>query len=148
MAKARSVLMLSSTGSAMSQYSTEIPIVGSHCNRDSVYSIQVIYNDYVGRFRIQGSLALAPTVSDWVDIIPDTTTGDFFNPAGYIQWNLDLGAPTTSDDNYGSGNISELYTFKGNYTFLRVYMDRSYIGLPSNNYSISYGQISRAILSR
>jgi len=41
---------------------------------------------------------------------------------------------------------SEAYSFSGNFTFIRVYMDREQVG-DGTTYDPSYGQISRVILS-
>ena len=45
-----------------------------------------------------------------------------------------------------AGNVAEAYTFRGNFTYLRVYMDRAHVG-DGTTYDTSYGSISKAILS-
>jgi hypothetical protein len=97
--------------------------------------LQVTYNQYVGRLRIQSTLSLTPGDADWFDIVPSTTSGGAWNPAGYIQFNANEPA-----------DLSEAYTFQGNFTYIRVYMDREHVA-DGATYDDSYGQISRVILS-
>lgn len=131
----KSVAALTSTG-------TQMNVIGDALKGDSylgytdgLHTFQVIYDNFVGRLRVQGTLSLDPTEQDWFDILPEDTYGDAFNPQGYVQFN--------SND---PGNRSEAYTFRGNFTFLRLYVDRHHIG-DGETYDPSYGQISRAILS-
>lgn len=131
----RSVNIMSATGTTMSKYSDEAKGDSYYGYTDGLHTIQVIYNQFVGRLRIQATLSLEPQPDDWFDIVPEITTGHRWNPAGYIQFNSNAPA-----------DISEAYTFKGNYTFVRCYMDRDHIG-DGVTYDSSYGQISRIILS-
>lgn len=131
----RSITIMSGSGNAMNLYSDVVKGDSYYGYADGLHTIQVIYNDFVGRFRLQCTLALEPTADDWFDIIPDISTGNAFNPAGYIQYDEDSPA-----------KLSEAYTFKGNYTFIRVYLDREWMG-DGVTYLPAYGQISKVILS-
>lgn len=131
----QSVTIMSATGETMSQYSSVVKGDSYYGYTDGLHTIQVIYNQFVGRLRIQATLSLDPTEVDWFDIVPDITTGQRFNDAGYIQYNSNAPA-----------DHSEAYTFRGNYTFIRCYMDRDHIG-DFSTYDPSYGQVSRIILS-
>lgn len=126
---------MSQTGDTMNQYSDEILGDSYYGYTDGLHTIQVIYDDFVGRIRLQATLDLEPTVDSWFDIIPDVTTGDEWNPSGYLQWNQNAPA-----------KLSEAYTFRGNYTYIRVYMDREHIA-DGETYSVDYGQIQQIILS-
>jgi len=119
----------------MNQYSDEIKGDSYYGYTDGLHTVQVIYDQYVGRIRLQATLDLEPTSDSWFDIIPDITTGKEWNPLGYLQWNLNEPAL-----------ISEAYTFRGNYTYMRVYMDREHIG-DGTTYSSEYGQLRQIILS-
>jgi hypothetical protein len=130
----RSINMLASTGTTMNKYSTEVKGDSYYGYTDGFHTIQVIYNQFVGRLRIQATLDLTPETADWFDIVP-TSTGTEFNPAGYIQFNSNAPAVT-----------AEAYSFQGNFTFIRVYMDREHVG-DGETYDASYGQINRVILS-
>ena len=131
----RSITMMSSSNDEMNLRSLDVKGDSYFGYTDGLHTIQVIYSQFVGRMKIQATLSLAPEDSDWFDIVPDITTGDAWNPLGYIQFNANAPA-----------NISEAYTFRGNYTFIRCYLDRTYIG-DGVTYDSSYGQIRRIILS-
>ena len=131
----RSVTIMSSSGDEMNKYSDNVKGDSYYGYTDGLHTLQVTYNQYIGRFRIQATLSLDPQDDDWFDIIPSQTTGGAFNTAGYIQFNSDSPA---------SG--SEAYTFQGNYTYIRSYMDRTHVG-DGATYDSFYGQVSRVILS-
>ena len=127
--------MLSATSTTMNQYSTEVKGDSYYGYSDGLHSVQVIYEQFVGRVRIQATLAISPESTDWFDLIPTTTAGTEFNSGGYVQFNSNNPA-----------NLAECYTFTGNYTFVRVYMDREHVG-DGTTYDSSYGQIRQVILS-
>ena len=131
----RSVTIMSATGTDMNKYSETVKGDSYYGFTDGLHTIQVIYNQYVGRLRIQGTLSLTPTDADWFDIVPTTTSGSSWNPDGYIQFNANNPA-----------DLSEAYTFQGNFTFIRIYADREHVG-DGVTYDSSYGQVSRVILS-
>ena len=131
----RSINMLESTGITMNKYSTVVKGDSYYGYSDGFHTIQIIYSQFIGRIRIQATLDLTPETTDWFDIVPSTTAGTEFNGAGYVQFNSN-----------NPGNTAEAYTLQGNFTFLRVYMDREHVG-DGTTYDNSYGQISRVILS-
>jgi hypothetical protein len=138
----RSINMLSATSTDMNKYSTEVKGDSFYGYSDGYHTFQVTYNQFVGRFRIQATLSLTPGDNDWFDVVADTSTygsvtnqAVAFNPLGYIQFNV-------NDPAQGS----QAYTVQGNFTYVRVYMDRTHIG-DGETYDSSYGQISRVILS-
>lgn len=132
----RSILMLSATGTEMNKYSESVKGDSYYGYTDGLHTLQVSYNEFVGRFRIQATLSLDPVASDWFDIVPDASlSGTTWNSQGYIQFNAN--APATGSD---------AYTFQGNFAYVRVYMDREHVG-DGVTYDTSYGQISRVILS-
>ena len=135
----RSVTVLSATGTEMNKYSDDVKGDSYYGYTDGLHTLQVNYSNFVGRFHIQATLAVTPTDTDWFDVIIDSTGlhagSTAWNEAGYVQFNAD-----------SPGNKSEAYTFKGNFTWIRAYMDRTYIG-DGTTYDNSYGQISNIILS-
>ena len=131
----RSVILQEATGTAMSVTSDQVKGDSYYGYTDGLHTVQVIYNQYVGRFRIQGTLLLEPTATDWFDIYPTSTTSKAFNRDGYIQFNAN-----------DPRNASEAYTFQGNYTYIRTKVDRDHIG-DGTTYNSAYGQVSRVILS-
>jgi hypothetical protein len=136
----KSVQMMSASSINMNKYSTELKGDSYYGYTDGYHTIQVQYSNYVGRLRIQATLVLEPTSSDWFDIVIDANNGLYagstpWNADGYVQFNAS--APATG---------SEAYSFYGNFAWVRVYMDREHVG-DGSTYDTSYGQISRAILS-
>lgn len=144
----RSVTIMGNTGSIMNKYSDIVRGDSYYGYTDGLHTLQFIYNEFVGRVRIQCTLSLDPTDDDWFDIIPEITTGKRWNPEGYLQWNSDDFADPVGDPPSwrGRANHSEAYTFRGNYTFIRVFLDRRHIA-DGITYDPSYGEISRVILS-
>ena len=137
----RSVTIMSATGTEMNKYSTQTRGDSYYGYTDGFHTIQVIYNEFVGRVRIQATLSLDPQDDiDWMDIVIDPNSGLYsgssaWNEAGYIQFNAN--APATK---------SEAYSFQGNYTYIRLYMDREHVG-DGVTYDPSYGSINQVILS-
>ena len=131
----RSVTMMSASGTEMNKYSNPVKGDSYYGYTDGIHTMQVTYHQFVGRIRIQATLALEPTESDYFDLVVTSSMGTAFNEGGYLQFNAN-----------DPGNVSEAYTFKGNYTYLRLYMDRTHIG-DGATYDASYGQISQVILS-
>jgi len=131
----RSINMLSTTSTDMNKYSTDVKGDSYYGYSDGLHSVQVVYEQFIGRVRIQATLSLEPSSTDWFDLVPTTTSGTEFNGAGYVQFNSNE-----------PGNLAECYTFSGNYTFVRVYMDREHVG-DGTTYDSSYGQIRQVILS-
>ena len=137
----RNATILSSTGSEMSMTGMNVKADSYYGYVDGHHTIQVVYSDFIGRFRIQASLSLNPAETDWFDIqettvfgaVTDQTTG--YNPQSYIQFNANDPA-----------DGSQAYSITGNFSYIRVKMDRSHIG-DGTTYDPSYGQISQAILS-
>ena len=137
----RNATILSSTGSNMNMTGMNVKADSYYGYVDGHHTIQLVYNNYIGRLRIQASLSLNPAETDWFDLqettvygsVTDQTTG--YNPAGYIQFNANDPA-----------NGSQAYSVTGNFAYIRVQMDRSHVG-DGTTYDPSYGQITQAILS-
>lgn len=133
--KRRSITVMSASGTEMNKISEAFKGDSYYGYTDGLHTFQVVYNQFIGRLRIQATLSLDPDEADWFDIIPTDSTGIRFNPEGYIQWNAN--APKSG---------SEAYTVQGNFTYLRMYLDRRHVG-DGATYDTSYGQISQIILS-
>ena len=137
----RNATILSSTGSNMNMTGMNVKADSYYGYVDGHHTIQLVYNNYIGRLKIQASLSLNPAETDWFDLqettvygsVTDQTTG--YNPAGYIQFNANDPA-----------NGSQAYSVTGNFAYIRVNMDRAHVG-DGTTYDPSYGQITQAILS-
>ena len=135
-------VIMDASGTDMNKYGIEVRADSYYGYTDGYHTIQVTYSQFVGRFRIQATLALEPESVDWFDLQQDVSTfGSItnntaaWNPAGYIQFNAN-----------DPGDGSQAYTFQGNFAWLRVFMDRNHVG-DGETYDSSYGSITRAILS-
>ena len=102
---------------------------------DGLHTIAISYNAYKGRIKIQGTLALEPTDSDYFDI--QVQGGLPASQGGYKQF------PVSGTDGFSG---VEAYTIEGNFTYLRVKMDRSYLG-DGTTYDADYGSINYIRLS-
>lgn len=132
----RSINVLGSTGTNMSETSNNVKGDSFYGYSDGWHTFQVIYNQYVGRFHVEATLATEPGDNDWFEIKPEVTNGTEFSAGeSYVQFN---------SNNPGDG--AEAYTFRGNFTYLRVRMNRSHVG-DGTTYDTSYGTISKVILS-
>ena len=131
----RSIILMSASGTEMNQYSDTVKGDSYYGYTDGYHTIQVTYDQFIGRLRVQATLVLEPTDDDWFDLVPSESTGTTFNPLGYVQYNANDPA-----------SKSEAYSFKGNYAYLRVYLDRERVG-DGETYDTSYGQVSRIVLS-
>jgi hypothetical protein len=136
----RSVTVFSASGTEMNKYGEQVKADSYYGYTDGLHTFQVRYNNFVGRFRIQATLSLEPTDSDWFDLVIDPLNGLYpgsnaWNEDGYIQYNAN--APASK---------SEAYTFQGNFSFIRAFLDRRHVG-DGETYDASYGSIDRVILS-
>lgn len=144
MAIRKSVRMLSNTG-------TKWNIIGEPVRGNSYYSysdglvtIQVIYQNLVGGFGIQGTLSLDPQPEDWF-WIKMNPNGEVNTP--YLIYPLDMLAPTGAN---GGDTGSMAITFLGNFVYLRAVLTRDYIQPADINTtwdSWQYGQIDTVLLS-
>lgn len=146
MAIRKSVLMLTNTG-------TKVNFVGEAIRADSYYgytdglmTVQIIYQNLVGGFGIQGTLALDPKPEDWfwIKLNPN---GDVNTP--FIPYPIDPFAPTGQN---GGDTGSMAITFMGNFVFLRAVLTRDYIQPPITPQQMmwetwQYGQIDKVLLS-
>jgi hypothetical protein len=132
----RSVNILGSTGTTMNQSSNNVKGDSFYGYSDGWHTIQVVYNQYIGRLHVEATLSTDPAETDWFGIKPSVTNGTEFSAGlSFVQFN--------SND---PGKGAEAYTFRGNFTYLRVRMDRAHVG-DGTTYDTSYGSISKVILS-
>jgi hypothetical protein len=131
----KSILMNSSTGSTMNLTTDKVEGDSYYGYTDGIHTIAVSYNAYKGRLFIQGTLALEPTDADYFNI--QVQGGLPASQGGYKQF------PVSGTDGFTG---VEAYTVEGNFTYLRVKMDRSYLG-DGTTYLTDYGSINYIRLS-
>ncbi len=140
----KSVTMLTNTGTRWNVIGEPIRGNAYYGYTDGVATAQVIYQNFVGGFGLQGTLALHPQPEDWfwIKLNPN---GDVNTP--FIPFPIDPYAPTGAN---GGDTGSLAFTFIGNFVFLRAVVSRDYIQpMPSNIawQDWQWGQIDTALLS-
>ena len=131
----KSILVQSSTGADMNVTTDKIQGDGYYGYSDGIHTFAIAYNAFKGRVYVQGSLSLEPTENDWFNIqVPGGRTPD---QGGYKQ------LPIAGTEGFTG---VEAYTIEGNFTYLRVLIDRSYLG-DGTTYSPEYGSVNYIRLS-
>jgi hypothetical protein len=144
MAIRKSIMMLSNTGTNWNVVGEPIRGNAYYGYDNGICTIQVIYQNLVGGFGMQGTLAIDPQPEDWFWIRLNPN-GDVNTP--FIPYPIDPYAPT---GNNGGDTGSMAVTFIGNFVFLRAVLTRDYLQ-PVNISPVwstwQYGQIDRVLLS-
>jgi hypothetical protein len=131
----KSILVQSATGSTMNVTTAKVEGDSYYGYSDGLHTFAVKYNAFKGRIYVQGTLALAPVEADWFNI--QVPGGVSINSGGYKQF------PTSGTDGY---TAQEAYNINGNFAWLRLKFDRSYLG-DGTTYQAAYGQIDSVRLS-
>lgn len=144
MAIRKSVSMMSSTGTKWNVIGEPIRGNAYYGYTDGIATIQVIYQNLVGGFGIQGTLSTDPAPEDWfwIKLNPN---GDVHTP--FIPFPIEPLDPTGTN---GGDTGSMAVTFIGNFVFLRAVLSRDYIQPADINTqwnSWQYGQIDQVLLS-
>ena len=140
----KSVVMMSHTGTHWALVGDPVRSDSYYGHADGVVTCQVIYQNFVGGFGIQGTLSLDPRPEDWfwIKLNPN---GDINTP--YLTFPHDQYAPTGQN---GGDTGSIATTFIGNFVYLRAVMTRDYLqnrDANANWNAWQYGQIDRVLLS-
>ena len=121
MAIRKSVYMMTNTGTKWNVIGEPIRADAYYGYTDGIHTVQVIYQNFVGGFGIQGTLALDPKPEDWFWIRLNPN-GDVNTP--FIPFPIDNMAPTGAN---GGDTGSMATTFIGNFVYLRAVLSRDYI---------------------
>ena len=149
MALRKSVLMMTTTGTKWDVIGEPVRADAYYGYTDAIQTVQVVYQNFVGGFGIQGTLALCPQPEDWFWIK--------LNPLGnvnapFITYPIDPLAPTGQN---GGDTGSMAFTFIGNFVYLRAVLNRDYIQPVNTQYiqqqiqfeTWTWGQIDKVLLS-
>ena len=102
---------------------------------DGMHTIAIQYAAFKGRVTVEATLALTPTDADFFAVqIPG---GLSVNAGGYKTF------PISGTTGFTG---TEAYNKQGNFTYIRVKMDRSYLG-DGTTYNSDYGSIAYVRLS-
>jgi hypothetical protein len=144
MAIRKSVYMMTNTGTKWNVIGEPIRADAYYGYTDGIHTVQVIYQNFVGGFGIQGTLALDPKPEDWFWIRLNPN-GDVNTP--FIPFPIDNMAPTGAN---GGDTGSMATTFLGNFVYLRAVVSRDYIQ-PVNVDTVwqnwQWGQVDSVLMS-
>lgn len=144
MAIRKSVYMLTNTGTKWNVFGEPVRADAYYGYTDGIHTVQVIYQNLVGGFGLQGTLALDPKPEDWfwIKLNPN---GDVNTP--FMPFPADPFAPTGAN---GGDTGSVATTFIGNFVYIRAVLTRDYIQ-PINVDTVwqnwQWGQIDTVLLS-
>ena len=142
MAIRKSVLMMTNTGTQWDVIGEPVRGNAYYGYTDGIHTVQVVYQNLVGGFGIQATLALDPKPEDWFWV----KIGNCCNQ--YIMFPEDPLAPTGSN---GGDTGCQAFTFLGNFVFVRAVLTREYIMPPPLNTAMwdtwQYGAVDRVLLS-
>jgi len=125
----KSILVQGSTASTMNLTTAKVEGDSFYGYSDGMHTIAIQYAAFKGRVTIQGTLSLTPGESDYFAI--QVQGGVSVAAGGHKTF------PTTGTTGFSG---VEAYNISGNFTYLRVKMDRSYIG-DGTTYLTDYGSI-------
>ena len=136
--------MLTNTGTKWNVFGEPVRADAYYGYTDGIHTVQVIYQNFVGGFGLQGTLALDPQPEDWF-YIKLNPWGDINTP--FITYPIDPLAPTGAN---GGDTGSMATTFIGNFVYLRAVLTRDYIQPVSVNtawQNWQWGSIDSVLLS-
>ena len=91
---------------------------------DGLHTISFHVNNFTGRIHLEATIVEEPTDDDWFPIDLDTLTP-------YLEIN--------------AGTITKGTSFEGNFVYLRVKIDRDYLGHPSYDVN-QHGVLDKAVI--
>ena len=141
----KSVTVMSNTGTNWSVVSDPVRGAAYYGYGKGIHTVQVTYQNFVGGFGIQGTLATDPRPEDWF-WIKLNPFGD--NNTPYLTFPQDPYRPTGQN---GGDTGSQAVTFIGNFVYIRAVLTREYLlaqPLPNATWDgWQHGQIDRVLLS-
>lgn len=123
---ARVANMLSATGSQFNVTGNKIRADAYYGFTDGLHTISIHPATFTGRVTIQATLVVEPVDADW--------------------FNLDL-TDSTDAIEFTDSSEAQARTFQGNFVYLRVVINRDYLGSGLDNDDLIYGQVTKVLLS-
>ena len=108
--------MLEDTALELSVTGEKIRADGWFGNKDGLHSVAFYLSNFTGRIFLDASLETEPTSSDWFSIFLDGGNA-------FIEYPLDFLNPTGTQ---GDTKVDAV-TFQGNFLWLRIRIDKTYI---------------------
>ena len=137
------ILMMSNTSNSWELVGEKVRANSYFNNTNGLHTVSVQYTNFIGGFKLQGTLAHEPEESDWFDIVLDGYNCPF--NGSYISYPKDQLAP----NGLNSGDTGlDAFTFIGNFVYLRAVLYRDYISDHPGSLEIErYGIINKVLLS-
>jgi len=102
----------------------------------NLHTVSISVTNFVGRFYIEGTIAISPTEGDWFPIYLTSGTE-------YRQYPINSVLPSGQN---GGDTVTEGFTFRANLLYIRARIDRSY--LPETVYESGvHGTIDKVIIN-
>lgn len=136
----KSVLMMTNTGRQWNVVGNAISANSYYGYTDSLITVQVIYQNFIGSFGIQGTLSTSPTDEDWFWINSDLTEN---TSSPLITFPVNPLEPT---GDFGGDSGSVALNFTGNFTYLRAMLVRDFASEPPVD-NFLHGQIDKVLVS-
>lgn len=136
--------MMSNTGESWNLVGDKVRGDSWFNSTDGIHTVSISYYNFVGGFKLQGTLSLTPQETDWFDIFLEFH-GSTYGGA-LLKYPKTPGSPTGQ----GAGDTGiDAFTFIGNFTFLRAVLNRDFLGpMPVRQDQISgFGTIDQVLLS-
>ena len=102
----------------------------------NLYTASISVSNFIGRFFIEGSIALDPQEGDWFPIYLTSGTP-------YRQYPINSLSPSGIND---GDTITEGFTFRANLLYIRARIDRSYLSETIYD-PITHGTIDKVIIN-
>lgn len=133
----RNIELLPSTqGTVYGVVGPEISCTQNSKSVSSLFTIMMNTNNFHGRIYVEGTIAVEPGANDWFTIpIPNLSTE-------YIEFPYENANVVGGTSTYG-------FSFKGNFTWIRVRVERSYLNLENMSPQLvrAYGYIDQILLN-
>ena len=112
----QSILVLGTTGIEQNVTSDKVRADGFFGQKDGLHTILWQLEDFTGRIFLEASLETDPEENDWFAIQLD-------GAKPFIEYPLD---PVNPSGPHGDTDV-DAFTFQGNFLFIRVRIDRSFV---------------------
>lgn len=121
----------------------KMPVGGYYGSTSGLHTIAFVLRNFIGRIKIQGTLASNPTEHDWFTI--KITKND-----EYLEFNdneiYNVNTDTLHRERGSTGTFSE--NINGNFTYMRVLIERDYISTnPTNEQKQIAGNIEEILIN-
>lgn len=154
----KSITMLNNTGREMNVVGQPIKSDGYFGYTDGIHSVQIFYSNFTGGIGIQGTLSTGVMCNGELQIPEEdwfwihlSNNPNYLETLPYIMYPKDPLSPTATQPNSiwvnGTGDTgTELFTFIGNFVYLRAVMTREHLEPAPENADL-LGQVDKVLLS-